>query len=281
MQHPFVQLRLEYEKLLAQVVVTRPQQVDAVARKLLSYVASGRYAQVSAETGVPQIWMATSFEREASSNFALSPAQGDPWNRVSIHVPRGLGPFATWAASAKAAYHIDGLDKIGAGNWTMPLAVYYDEAFNGFGPRAHGRHSGYPWAGTNIYNGGKYIADGVWDPNAQDQQLGTVPVMLRMVQLNPSLAIGASAPVVTAAPSIVPAPAPVPLGHGGGGPHDAAWIQHALNAAGCDPQLIEDNSYGRVTKRAVMAFQNSRGLEPDGIAGPLTLAALEQVVGGG
>jgi peptidoglycan hydrolase-like protein with peptidoglycan-binding domain len=47
------------------------------------------------------------------------------------------------------------------------------------------------------------------------------------------------------------APAPVPEVH-----HDAA----ALNALGADPQLVVDDSFGRATRHAVMAFQRAAGL---------------------
>lgn len=279
MQHPFAELRPEYEKLLASMVVTRPQTVAAVTDKLLTFVRQGRYAKVSTETGVPQAWMATSFEREASSNFSLSPAQGDHWNRVSVHVPKGRGPFPDWASAAKDAYHIDGLDKIGAANWTLPLACYEGELFNGFGPRNHGRHTGYLWAGTSVYTGGKYVADGVWDPNTQDQQLGIVPVMLRMMELEPSLRLpGFVSKTFPASVSPSPGPSIVPVGVGGGA-HDARWIQNALNLVGrLNPPIDMDNSYGRETKRAVIAFQTAHGLEPDGLCGPKTFAALEQAL---
>lgn len=280
-QHPFEARAPEHAKLLAAMVVTRPQQVHAVAAKLASYVDAGRYAAVSAETFVPQAWMAASFEREASSNFTLSPAQGDRWDSVSTHVPRGLGPFPSWAAAAKDAYHIDGLDRLGAAAWTVIRACYEGELFNGFGYLAHGIHSPYLWAGTNIYSAGKFVADGEFSSSAIDQQLGVVPVMLKLIELRPALAFVPADGVAAPLPSniIVPAPAAVPLGLGGGD-RDAAWIQHSLNLAGCDPNVSEDNSYGRETKRAVTAFQSWCGLEPDGIAGPLTLAALEQAIGG-
>jgi lysozyme family protein len=32
-------------------------------------------------------------EREASQSWKANLAQGDPWNAVSIHIPRGRGPF--------------------------------------------------------------------------------------------------------------------------------------------------------------------------------------------
>lgn len=50
-------------------------------------------------------------------------------------------------------------------------------------------------------------------------------------------------------------------------------IQKALKAAGVDPGPI-DGVMGRMTRSAVVAFQYKNGLEPDGIVGPKTLAAL-------
>lgn len=275
MQHPFSALAPEYTQLLQSMVVAKQQAVASVADKLLSFVRQGRYAQVSAATGVPQVWMATSFEREASSNFALSPAQGDRWDRVSVHVPRGRGPFPDWATAAKDAYAIDGLDKIGAGNWTMERACYEGEIFNGMGYRAHGVHSPYLWAGTNIYSVGKYVADGVWDPNHADTQLGIVPVMLRMIALDPSISISAEIVSIKGAPSIVPAPQPAPVGVGGGEQFDTKWVQHFLNQAGYGP-LIEDGNYGRRTRNAVLAFQKDRlNLDDDGLVGAATLAEMK------
>ncbi len=218
---------------------------------------------------MPQIWMATSFEREASSNFADSPAQGDPWSHVSVHVPRGRGPFASWAAAAIDAYHIDGLDKVGAANWTWARACYEGEVFNGFGYRAHGIHSPYLWAGTNNYVSGKYVADGVWSAGAVDQQLGIVPVMVRMVALRPALALPGT--------DALPPPQLPPPDTTQHGEHDTAWLQHALNTLKVEgTPLVEDGNFGRRTRFAVIAYQTANGLTPDGIAGPLTTAQLEK-----
>lgn len=53
-----------------------------------------------------------------------------------------------------------------------------------------------------------------------------------------------------------------------------AWVQMKLNAAGATPQLDEDGDLGPATFAAIKAFQTNRGLVPDGIVGPQTLAAL-------
>jgi lysozyme family protein len=44
--------------------------------------------------------------------------------------------------------------------------------------------SPYLWSGTSLYNGGKYTADGVYNPDAIDEQLGCVVLIKRLKQLN-------------------------------------------------------------------------------------------------
>ena len=50
-------------------------------------------------------------------------------------------------------------------------------------------------------------------------------------------------------------------------------IQKKLKELGYDPGQV-DGIYGENTKKAVIAFQKAKGLNPDGIAGPQTLKAL-------
>lgn len=270
MQHPFPVLAGEYASLLARMVITRADDAHRAAQRLLQ--TKFHFIDVSAKMGVPMMWGMASFEREASSDFRLSPAQGDPWDRKSVNAPRDLGPYASWEAAAEAAYHIDGLDAVGAKNWIWARACYEGELFNGFGPRLHGIHTGYLWSGTNIYDCGKYTSDGYWDPDVRDEQLGIIPLMVMLLALDPSLALADELPA--AAKADIVAPQPVPLGHGGGDPgHDTFWIQASLNIV-MGAGLEVDSNFGRVTRRAVVAFQQSHGLEPDGLVGPLTIQAL-------
>lgn len=57
-------------------------------------------------------------------------------------------------------------------------------------------------------------------------------------------------------------------------------LQRGLNQLGYrdahDRSLVEDGAYGRGTRAAVTAFQRDHGLHPDGIAGPRTLAAIDE-----
>ncbi len=51
-------------------------------------------------------------------------------------------------------------------------------------------------------------------------------------------------------------------------------LQRDLNALGASPPLEVDGIIGSDTRRAVRAFQRAAGLDDDGIAGPITLAAI-------
>src|SRR5437016_7526594 len=62
------------------------------------------------------------------------------------------------------------------------------------------------------------------------------------------------------------------LKQGSSGPH-VKDLQQKLKGLGFDPNGVDGN-FGPGTKAAVIAFQQSKGLQADGIAGPATLAAL-------
>ena len=63
------------------------------------------------------------------------------------------------------------------------------------------------------------------------------------------------------------------LRQGSSGP-DVTNLQQKLKDLGFDPNGVDGN-FGPGTRDAVIAFQQSKGLQADGIAGPATLAALE------
>lgn len=281
MKHFFDQLRPDIEADLAamKILPSRLDEVDAVASKLVRFQQQGRYAQASQATGVPEAFMAASFEREASSDFSLSPAQGDPLDRVSTHVPKGLGPYlgaTAWTRAAIDAYKIDGLDKVGVANWTWALAAYYAEAFNGFGYRDwHRMRSPYVWGGTNLQQRGKYEADGQFNPAIMDRQLGVVPLMMAMAVLSPGLTLPGAWPfperdAETLAPSVVPAQTPLAAVFT---VDQIKAVQSALNAKGFGP-LAVDGSFGRMTSAAFRAFEASRNLPEDGMLDQQAVDAL-------
>ncbi len=144
----------------------------AVADRLSAPDAQARYKAVSAKTGVPWQVIAVIHEREASQKWNTQLGQGDPLNKKSTHVPKGHGPFTTWEEGA-----IDALVNCAPfasknTDWSIGGTLALLEKYNGLGYAGKGVPSPYIWAGTNQYNKGKYVADGVYDPNVVDKQLG-------------------------------------------------------------------------------------------------------------
>lgn len=154
--------------------------VDRVAARLTMASAKARYQAVFLATRVPWWLIAVIHERESSQSWTASLAQGDPWNKVSIHVPRDRGPFASWEAAA-----IDALEHCApfAANWTdwsVGGSLTLLEEYNGLGYAARSVPSPYVWASTDQYHCGKYIADGHYDPDAVDHQIGCAALLARM-----------------------------------------------------------------------------------------------------
>lgn len=121
--------------------------------------------------------------RESDCNFKCSPAQGDSLMRRSIHVPRGRlpdkePPYTFEEVAYDSYFNVDRLD---LRNWKTPQgALDAITAFNGWGPEYRGYASGYTWAGTSIYRGGKFVSDGHWSSTTWDQQLGCAAILKRM-----------------------------------------------------------------------------------------------------
>lgn len=164
---------------------TRKTEAANVALRL--YKARQRYQAVARETGVPWPAIAVIHERESSQDWRASLAQGDPWNRVSVHVPAGRGPFASWEAAA-----VDALVKCPPflarhKDWSIAAALTALETYNGIGYAARGVPSPYLWSGTNQYRAGKYVRDGVYDPGKVDPQLGCAALMIALVELDPEI----------------------------------------------------------------------------------------------
>ena len=169
---------------------------SSVASHLVARNAKGRYQIVEAKTGVPWFFIAVIHERESSQDWTGSLAQGDPWNRVSVHVPAGRGPFKSWEEAA-----IDALVNcapFAARNkdWSIGGLLTMLEQYNGLGYASRGLPSPYVWSGTDQYKSGKYVRDGVFDPNAVDQQLGCAGLLLAMMALDPSVNIDRPATVI-------------------------------------------------------------------------------------
>ncbi|MDA9463690.1 hypothetical protein [Bradyrhizobium sp. CCBAU 53415] len=164
---------------------TRKTLSDSVAKSLVA--AKKRYQAVEAETAVPWSVIAVIHQRESSQNWSRSLAQGDLWNKVSVHVPAGRGPFNSWEEAAVDALLNCHPRLAKRKDWSLAGVLIALEMYNGLGYASKGVASPYLWAGTNQYKSGKYVADGRYDPDHVDQQLGCVALLLSMMAIDPAI----------------------------------------------------------------------------------------------
>lgn len=136
-----------------------------------------KYKLVESITGAPWKLIAAIHYRESSLSFKGCLHNGDPWNKVTTHVPKGRGPFESWQAAAVDALMMD------KGNfpaiWNIEGQLEFAEKFNGLGYRRTNELSPYIWAYTNHHDEtGKYVADGRYSATAHEDQLGIAAIML-------------------------------------------------------------------------------------------------------
>ncbi|CCE02749.1 hypothetical protein [Bradyrhizobium sp. STM 3809] len=141
-------------------------------------------------TGVPWPIIAVIHERESSQNWSRSLAQGDPWDRVSVHVPAGRGPFESWEDAAVDALANCPPYAARWRDWSIGGALTLLEQYNGLGYARRGVPSPYLWAGTDQYRAGKYVRDGVYDPQAVDRQPGCAGLLKAMMEIDPTISLG-------------------------------------------------------------------------------------------
>lgn len=141
----------------------------------------GIYQEIEQKSGVPWPSIAVMHKRESDAQdtkgnplFTSYLGNGQPLSRRTTIVPVGRGPFTgpnAFVDGAMDALRIDGLDKV-VPPWPIEKILYWQEVFNGAGYSNMGLPSPYIWGGTTIQVRGKYVRDGVFDPNVMDTQLG-------------------------------------------------------------------------------------------------------------
>ena len=163
---------------------SRKDAIDAVATRINNN--KERYQQVAAKfPGMPWYVIGMWHYRESNNDFRGVLHNGEKilgTGRKTTLVPAGRGPFTTWEEAAVDALRIKNLQNIR--DWTVERIGYESERFNGFGYMKFGVNSPYLWSGTNLYSMGKYVADGRYDPNHVDKQLGVMAIMRRIYDLH-------------------------------------------------------------------------------------------------
>ena len=166
----------------------RPSRVGEFTR-LAQFALNHKdiYEDIEKRTGVPWWLVAVLHRRESDADFRTYLGNGDPLNRPTRHVPRGRGPFDSFADGAVDALKLDGLTNVK--DWRLEKALYECEIFNGTGYNNRGLPSPYIWGGSNIQKRGKYIGDGEWDGDAWDIQPGCAPIIQMIAKLDPSVTL--------------------------------------------------------------------------------------------
>jgi lysozyme family protein len=159
----------------------RPSSTS-VAERVLSF--RNRYEQVAGQLPIRWWFIGILHYREASLDFTRYLGNGQRLDRITTMTPEGRGPFRTFEDGAIDALQIQGF--LSFKNWDLEQCLDRWERFNGLGYRNRGRISPYVWAGSNLYDSGKYSSDGVYDPNLVDRQMGCAVVLKSLLSLLPT-----------------------------------------------------------------------------------------------
>lgn len=265
----FDRLKDSYERNWANLTI-RPERRDQ-ARKEANLLLKGKniYLQIETKTNVPWAFIGLCHYRESHFDFDTYLGNGQSLERRTTIVPKGRGPFTGPNAFVDGAIDALRIEQfLGAKDWSIPRILFRLEGFNGYGYRKFGVNSPYLWGGSTLYGppeakAGKYVRDGVFDPNVVDTQLGTAVLLKVLMGLDPSIKFDE-------APASV---APEPDEEFG---QTILWVQQSLNRLGAFPQLVEDGINGPRTRDAISRFQQQNGLPDTGLPDAATIAAIGQ-----
>ena len=182
---------LRIQKLIDKAKVTKDTSWyrTRIVPKFKEHIA--KYQKVSQATGVPTAMLMLIHVQEAGPDvgkFLRYLGNGQPWNKVTTIVPKNRGPFSSWTEGAIDAIRYDKLHEVT--DWTLPKVLFYLEKYNGFGYRYKGINTPYVWSYTNHYTSGRYVRDGVYDPNALSSNIGSYALYLEILKQMPELEIG-------------------------------------------------------------------------------------------
>lgn len=144
------------------------------------------YKQVGDELSIPPWVIGCLHYRESDFDFGTWLCNGDPIFDASgtpiktSHVPQGLGPCSTWQDAALLSLKNQGWNQ--GLHWDIVDALENLLLWNGTGYEAliPPINSPYLWSMTNHYSKGKYVADGIYDPNIVDSQAGCAAIIISL-----------------------------------------------------------------------------------------------------
>lgn len=176
--------RHEYQRMfdLAEIRHERRREVDRWCDRVLAL--RPRYLAIGQPFAVPWYFIAAVHLRETSLRTDRHLHNGDPLTARTVRVPagrpvEGTPPF-TFEHSATDALLMKKLNTWN--DWSVPGTLFQLERYNGFGYRMRNLPSPYLWSFSAHYAKGKFIRDGVFDPEAVDAQCGTAVLLRRLAE---------------------------------------------------------------------------------------------------
>jgi lysozyme family protein len=142
-----------------------------------------RYRALGERLGIPWAFIAIVHSLECGCDFTRHLHNGDPLSARTVRVPAGRPlagePPFTWEASAEDALVMKRLAH--QPDWSLAAMLFRWEAYNGFGYRVRGLASPYLWSFSNVYQGGLFVDDHVFDPAARSRQCGAAVLLKRLM----------------------------------------------------------------------------------------------------
>lgn len=174
----FQSLADEYNRMFKELILAvENQKVDGIVDKVIANKV--RYSEIESRTGVPWFFVGVVHYLENGLDFQKYLSNNDPLTAVTVHVPKGRGPFATWEDGASDALRISGL--IGATDWSIARILFRLEAWNGFGYRRRQVNSPFLWNCASYYTTGYFVSDGAFDPAAIPERCGGAVLLKRLM----------------------------------------------------------------------------------------------------
>ena len=239
-----------------------------------------RYQSVAQQTNMPAKLIAAIHWRESSGNFNTYLHQGDPLGRPAVNHPKNIPIFHVWEDAAvhaltMKAHHQESLD-MHSDTTSVGKIGAFSELYNGLGYHYRDNHSPYVYAGSSAYEKGKYVADGRYDGNVVDKQVGVIPLMGSIDGL------GKDANLEPQKMSTDFAWQQFIQGGGvikqGQNSMLVKALQERLNLMGYE--VTADGDFGAATNQVVKQFQAEYGLTIDGIVGPSTGEKIDMILSG-
>jgi lysozyme family protein len=141
-----------------------------------------RYRALGQQLSIPWFFIAIVHSLECGCDFKRHLHNGDLLSARTVHVPAGRPltgqPPFSWETSAEDALRMKGY--VGQSDWSLAAMLFRWEAYNGFGYRLRGLATPYLWSFSNIYTGGLFVADHVFEANARSRQCGAAVLLKRL-----------------------------------------------------------------------------------------------------